>query len=108
MIWQADKQKCDMGDLVNLRQARKQKQRDEKARKADQNRALHGRTRGERKLTDQERQNADKHHDGHKRVDVADASDTPSEKSTGEKNVSVERAKNNVVSIFGPDHSSDR
>ncbi|NIY76392.1 DUF4169 family protein [Thalassospira sp. HF15] len=98
-----------MGDLVNLRQARKQKQRDEKARKADQNRALHGRTRGERSLTDQERKNADKQHDGHKRVDVADASDPAAEKSTGEETASAERVENNVVSIFAPepDRSSD-
>ena len=37
-----------MGEVVNLRQARKQKARIEKDRLASQNRALHGRTKGER------------------------------------------------------------
>ena len=86
-----------MGDLVNLRQARKRKQRDEKARKADQNRLLHGRTRGERTLTEHERQNAAKQHDGHKR-----------EKPTsGEEDQSPELSENNVVSIFASDDPSD-
>ena len=86
-----------MGDLVNLRQARKRKQRDEKARKADQNRLLHGRTRGERTLTEHERQNADKLHDGHKR-----------EKPTGgEEDQAPELSENNVVSIFASDDPSD-
>ncbi|AXO16985.1 DUF4169 family protein [Thalassospira indica] len=86
-----------MGDLVNLRQARKRKQRDEKTRKADQNRALHGRTRGERTLTEQERKNADKQHDGHKREKTTAAEDVEHTEGTG----------NNVVSIFAPDHPSD-
>lgn len=37
-----------MGDIVNLRQARKQKARDEKLRDAEQNRALHGRSKAEK------------------------------------------------------------
>ncbi|MER9297128.1 DUF4169 family protein [Mesorhizobium sp. M0621] len=37
-----------MADIVNLRQARKQKARDEKVRVAEQNRALHGRSKGEK------------------------------------------------------------
>lgn len=37
-----------MADIVNLRQARKQKARIEKDRLASQNRALHGRTKAER------------------------------------------------------------
>jgi hypothetical protein len=37
-----------MADIVNLRQARKNKARDEKERVAEQNRALHGRTRAEK------------------------------------------------------------
>jgi hypothetical protein len=37
-----------MADIVNLRQARKQKARDEKTRVAEQNRALHGRSKAEK------------------------------------------------------------
>jgi hypothetical protein len=37
-----------MGEVVNLRQARKQKARIEKERQAGENRALHGRTKAER------------------------------------------------------------
>ena len=37
-----------MGDIVNLRQARKQKARDEKLSAAEQNRALHGRSKAEK------------------------------------------------------------
>ena len=37
-----------MGDVVNLRQARKQKARAEKERQAGENRALHGRSKAEK------------------------------------------------------------
>jgi hypothetical protein len=37
-----------MADSVNLRQARKQKARDEKVRVAEQNRALYGRSKAEK------------------------------------------------------------
>ena len=37
-----------MADIVNLRQARKQKARDEKTRVAEQNRALHGSSKAEK------------------------------------------------------------
>ncbi|ESZ23488.1 MULTISPECIES: DUF4169 family protein [unclassified Mesorhizobium] len=37
-----------MAEIVNLRQARKQKARDEKLRAAEQNRALHGRSKAEK------------------------------------------------------------
>jgi Domain of unknown function (DUF4169) len=39
-----------MGDIVNLRQARKTARRDQEARQAAVNRLLHGRTKAERKL----------------------------------------------------------
>lgn len=38
-------------DLVNLRQVRKRRARDEKARKADENRLAFGRTKSEKDLT---------------------------------------------------------
>lgn len=37
-----------MADIVNLRQVRKQKARDEKTRAAEQNRALHGRSKADK------------------------------------------------------------
>jgi hypothetical protein len=37
-----------MADIVNLRQIRKQKARDEKTRVAEQNRTLHGRSKAEK------------------------------------------------------------
>jgi len=37
-----------MGDIVNLRLARKQKARDDKLREAEQNRALHGRSKAQK------------------------------------------------------------
>ncbi|TGQ42695.1 DUF4169 family protein [Mesorhizobium sp. M00.F.Ca.ET.216.01.1.1] len=46
-----------MGDVVNLRQARKQKARVEKERLANQNQALHGRSKADR---DHDRLTADK------------------------------------------------
>lgn len=58
-----------MGDIVNLRQMRKRKQRDEKARKAEQNRALHGQTREKRILTEAERRLAEKQLEAHRRSD---------------------------------------
>ncbi|WP_048648160.1 DUF4169 family protein [Nitratireductor soli] len=39
-----------MGDLVNLRQERKRKARDEKERRAAENRVLHGRSKAETTL----------------------------------------------------------
>lgn len=44
-----------MADIINLRQARKQKARADKAEQADKNRRLHGRSKAE-KLADQARQ----------------------------------------------------
>lgn len=41
-----------MGDVINLRQARKQRARVEKARAADANRARFGRTNAEKKAQD--------------------------------------------------------
>ncbi|MEZ2330472.1 DUF4169 family protein [Mesorhizobium sp. RCC_202] len=46
-----------MGEIVNLRQARKQKARTEKERLAGENRALHGRSKAER---DRDRLTSDK------------------------------------------------
>ncbi len=108
-----------MGDLVNLRQVRKRKQRDEKAKQAEQSRSLHGRTRHERTLSAAERAQAEKTHDGHRRnaesakaddLSTKDKAETPEEISSdddlretelGKKNgQKVDPDQNKVVSIF--------
>ena len=55
-----------MGEIVNLRQFRKQKARAEAEKTAEQNRASFGRTKAERELTDAERDKAARHVDGHR------------------------------------------
>tara|TARA_R110002124_G_scaffold63350_20_gene173187 strand:+ start:2048 stop:2224 length:177 start_codon:yes stop_codon:yes gene_type:complete len=56
-----------MAEIINLRNARKQKARAEKATQAEQNRIKFGRTKAEKKLTAAEQALADKRIDGHKR-----------------------------------------
>ena len=55
-----------MAEIINLRQARKQKARVEAEKTAEQNRIAFGRTKAERKLTEAERDKAARHIDGHK------------------------------------------
>jgi hypothetical protein len=56
-----------MADIVNLRQARKQKARDEKVRVAEQNRALHGRSKAEKQRDRVIADQAEKFVAGHRR-----------------------------------------
>ena len=56
-----------MADIVNLRQARKQKARDEKVRAAEQNRALHGRSKAEKQRDRLIADKSDKFVAGHRR-----------------------------------------
>ena len=56
-----------MAEIVNLRNARKQKARADKATQAEQNRITFGRTKAEKQLTAAEQALADKRIDGHKR-----------------------------------------
>lgn len=58
-----------MGDLVNLRQARKAKARQDKEKSAAQNRITHGRTKAEQLATAKEQTTTTKRLDGHKRQD---------------------------------------
>jgi hypothetical protein len=58
-----------MGDVVNLRQARKARARKDAAVEADANRALHGRTRAEREAQESDAQRAGRLLDGAKRED---------------------------------------
>jgi len=53
-----------MAEIINLRMARKARTRDEAARKADANRALHGQTKGERQARKAEQDRAARHIDG--------------------------------------------
>ena len=55
------------GKLVNLRQKRKQTERESKRKAADQNAALHGRTRAEKTLQQAHAVKAARALDGHKR-----------------------------------------
>lgn len=65
------------GDIVNLRQARKQRARAEKKRAADSNAVAFGRTKAERAATDAERARAGRALDAHRRG--PDAPETPPE-----------------------------
>jgi hypothetical protein len=56
-----------MAEIVNLRQARKRKRRDDKERDAAANRALHGRTGGEKAKIRLERSLEQKRLDAHRR-----------------------------------------
>lgn len=56
-----------MADIVNLRQFKKQKARAERETLADQNRALHGRTKAEKTRDQLTAERAEKFVDGHRR-----------------------------------------
>ena len=60
-----------MAEIVNLRTARKRRDRAQKARKADENRVLHGRTKGDRAAEAAERERALARLDGHRREPAA-------------------------------------
>jgi hypothetical protein len=64
-----------MGDVVNLRHFRKRKSREDRARLAGQNRALHGETRAERNLRQVEADNAVRLLDAHRREEPAGKTD---------------------------------
>ena len=63
-----------MGDVVNLRTARKRKERETRAKEADASRALHGRSKAEKKVETLHREKAISFLDGHRR-DKPDADD---------------------------------
>lgn len=56
-----------MADIINLRNARKQKARADKDAQAQQNRILFGRTKAEKLKQAAEKAQADKHIDGHRK-----------------------------------------
>jgi hypothetical protein len=61
-----------MGEIVNLRHARKAKAREEADRRAQENRATFGRSKAEKKLTKANQEAERAKLDGHKRVDKPD------------------------------------
>jgi len=61
-----------MGEIVNLRQARKHRARIEKERLAEENRALHGRSRVERERDRLTSDKAARFIDGHRREKSGD------------------------------------
>ena len=58
-----------MADVVNLRLARKRKVRQERERRADENRARYGRTAAERQRDADEESRLKRHLDRHRRED---------------------------------------
>ena len=62
-----------MADIVNLRQARKQKARAERERLAEQNRTLHGRSKADRERDRSIADKAEKFVAGHRRETSGDA-----------------------------------
>ncbi|KAA5606935.1 DUF4169 family protein [Roseospira marina] len=65
-----------MAEIINLRQARKQRGRADKAQTAADNRARHGRTKGERERDSTTRSKAERDLDAH-RLDGPDRTDDP-------------------------------
>lgn len=68
-----------MVEIVNLRQARKAKRRQEDAASAQASRLLHGRTKAEKRLTEAEREREERRLEGARRGTANDA--PPQEKS---------------------------
>jgi len=62
-----------MGEVVNLRQARKRRKREEDAATAEANRRKHGRTRPERDVEHAEEKARDAHLDAHRLSSDPDA-----------------------------------
>jgi hypothetical protein len=64
-----------VGDVVNLRRARKARDRASAEAQAEQNRIAFGRTKAERKLTEAEKTLAERRLDGHRLSDDPDGKD---------------------------------
>lgn len=58
-----------MAKVINLKQARKEKARNEKDKKAEANRAFHGMTKAEKLKAREEKRKLSNHLDGHKLPD---------------------------------------
>jgi hypothetical protein len=59
-----------MAEIINLRQARKRRQRAEKEAQASENRIAFGRTKAERTLGEAQKDLVDRRLEGHKRDDT--------------------------------------
>ena len=60
---------ADRSNVVNLRQARKRRDRDAREREAEANRRLHGRSGAEKRTEKMERDRAERLQDGHRLTD---------------------------------------
>ena len=58
-----------MGEIVNLRQAKKARRRADEEQQAERNRAVFGRPKAERLQTENERSLAERRHESHRRED---------------------------------------
>jgi hypothetical protein len=66
-----------MGDVINLRHFRKQKSREDKQRRAEENRVVHGETRADRKRREAEAENTVRLLDSHRRAGAKEEPDEP-------------------------------
>ena len=66
-------------EIINLRQARKQRARDEKEARATENRARFGRSKAERQQDERSQERAEKSLDGHLRTPPSDGPSPPAE-----------------------------
>ena len=64
-----------MGDVINLRQARKARARADREKAAEQNRAKFGRTKGQKSRDEANKSNLEKEVEGARRVDRISESD---------------------------------
>lgn len=92
-----------MAEIINLRRARKQKERAEADKTAEQNRISFGRTKAERSLTNAERDKAARHIDGHR---LTRAFSSEAEAGSREENAIKQRARE--LQRFGETRKSSR
>lgn len=71
-----------MAEIVNLRTARKRRERAEKERRADENRSLHGRSKTEKTALATRRERERAAHDGHRRVSTPTPAAAPGDGET--------------------------
>ena len=88
-------------EIINLRMVRKQKNRQDKEKTAEDNRRKYGRSKAEREAARQRRETLETHVDGHllEKPDVPDAE--PSDKATTD-------ADKTEAELSGPGSSGDR
>lgn len=100
-----------MGDVVNLNRYRKKKAREEKERRAETNRRLHGRTKAERAREDAEKKHIEDKLDGaylvREDVTLADVPGANLEETLARLNAAAERAISLRELSLNPELSED-